>query len=183
VTRDDVEASFDLQPTLRGRLIELRPLVPEDFDALYRAASDPRIWEQHPESNRHEREVFQRYFDGAIASRGAFAVLERASGRIIGSSRYCGLDPAAGEVEIGWTFLERAFWGGAYNGEMKSLMLDHAFRFVDRVVFVVGAGNLRSQRALQKIGATLRKREERAEPDGRVRAVVVFAIDRPAPAS
>ncbi len=121
----------------------------EDFDALFAAASDPLIWEQHPENNRHEKDVFQRFFAGAIESGGAFAVIERSSGRIIGSSRYWNLSPSKSEVEIGWTFLEREFWGGSYNGELKSLMLDHAFRFVERVVFVVGENNLRSQRAVQ----------------------------------
>ena len=171
------QAAFDLQPTLKGRLLELRPLTPEDRDALFGAASDPLIWEQHPESNRHEPALFQRYFDGAIASGGAFAVIDAGSGRIIGSSRFCNLDPGR-EVEIGWTFLERAFWGGAYNREMKSLMLDHAFRFVDRAVFVVGEGNRRSQNALEKIGATKLRREERPGPDGTMAGCFVFVITR-----
>src|SRR3982074_1611483 len=98
---------LNLQPTLRGDLIELRPLWLEDFEPLFQAASDPLIWEQHPESDRYTREVFQRYFDGAIESKGAFAIIEKKSGRMIGSSRYCNLDLAIGEVEIGWTFLER----------------------------------------------------------------------------
>jgi len=169
---------FDLQPTLRGDLIELRPLTPGDFDALYEAARDPLIWEQHPESDRYKPDVFQRYFDGAIESRGAFAVLERASGRIIGSSRYCNLDPAGHEVEIGWTFLERAFWGGAYNRELKSLMLDHALRFVDRVVFVVGENNLRSQKALQKIGAQFLRRVPRPGSTDGCAHDIVFVISR-----
>lgn len=155
-----VSVNFDLQPSLQGTLIEIRPLTPDDFDALFAAAGDPLIWEQHPERDRYTREVFQKYFDSAIESKGAFAVIERASGRIIGSSRYCNLNPAGSEVEIGWTFLERAFWGGSYNRELKSLMLDHAFRFVDRVVFVVGENNLRSQKALQKIGAGFLKKGE-----------------------
>src|SRR6202022_3237278 len=103
-TQLDARVKFDLQPTLEGNLIELRPLVREDFDALFAAASDPLIWEQHPESDRYTRPVFQRYFDGAIDSKGAFAIIDRKSGRIIGSSRYCGLQPGL-EVEIGWTFL------------------------------------------------------------------------------
>jgi RimJ/RimL family protein N-acetyltransferase len=111
------------------------------------------IWEQHPERDRWKPEVFQRYFDGAIASEGAFAIVDRATGRIIGSTRYCNLRD--GEVEIGWTFLEREFWGGAVNGEMKALMLTHAFRFVARVVFVIGENNWRSRRAVEKIGARL----------------------------
>jgi RimJ/RimL family protein N-acetyltransferase len=170
---------FELQPTLTGTLIEIRPLMLEDFDALFTAASDPLIWEQHPEKDRYEKEVFRRFFDGAIDSGGALAVIERSSRRIIGSSRYRNLKPSPSEVEIGWTFLERAFWGGRYNGELKSLMLEHAFRFVDRVVFVVGENNLRSQKALRKIGAELVTTEDRPAPDGSLRRNVIFAITRP----
>jgi RimJ/RimL family protein N-acetyltransferase len=168
--------NFDLQPHLTGKLVELRPLLLEDFAALRAAASDPLIWEQHPESDRWKPDVFQRYFDGAIESKGAFAIVDRRSGRIIGSTRYCNLDPAASEVEIGWTFLERAYWGGDYNGEVKSMMLAHAFRFVDRVVFVVGAHNQRSRRALEKIGARLERTTEATAPDGTVERKCVFVI-------
>jgi RimJ/RimL family protein N-acetyltransferase len=163
-------------------LIEIRRLMPGDFDALYEAAKDPLIWEQHPESDRYRSDVFQRFFDGAIESRGAFAVLERTSGRIIGSSRYCNLKVDEGEVEIGWTFLQRAFWGGSYNRELKSLMLDHAFRFVDRVVFVVGANNQRSQKALQKIGARFLKTSKRPGQNGVAPDDLIFVITRTGPA-
>jgi len=172
------EIEFDLQPTLTGNLLELRPLTPADFDDLFAAAGDPLIWAQHPESDRHTKEVFQRYFDGAIESGGAFAIIEMKSGRTIGSSRYCNLVPVAREVEIGWTFLEKEFWGGIYNREVKTLMLDHAFKFVDKVVFVVGENNLRSQKALEKIGARFLRTFERPGRDGMVERNVVFAIDR-----
>jgi N-acetyltransferase len=165
--------NFDLQPTLQGSLLELRPLKPEDFEPLFAAASDPLIWEQHPESDRYQREVFQRYFDGAIDSKGAFAIIEWKSGKIIGSSRYCNLNEATSEVEIGWTFLEREFWGGSYNRELKSLMLEHAFRFVDRVLFVVGENNLRSQKALRKIGAEFMKKLP-PSPEGITNVVFVI---------
>ena len=146
---------FELQPTLVGSLLELRPLRPEDWDALYSVASDPLIWEQHPDSERYEEPVFREFFRGALESGGALVVLDRRDGRIIGSSRYAQYDEARSEIEIGWTFLARSHWGGAYNGEMKRLMLDHAFRFVENVVFVIGPKNIRSQRSIQKIGAVL----------------------------
>jgi RimJ/RimL family protein N-acetyltransferase len=166
---------FELQPTLTGALLELRPLRRDDFDALYAAASDPLIWEQHPESDRYKREVFRRYFDGAIESGGAFAVVDRQTGRIIGSSRYHGYDAAASEIEIGWTFLERAYWGGAHNREMKRLMVGHALTFVTRVVFLVGLTNTRSQRAMEKVGGV--RRGIRANAVGR--ESVVFEITAP----
>ena len=169
---------FELQPHLIGRLLELRPLLPGDFDALHGAAGDPSIWEQHPEPDRWKPEVFRRYFDGAIASGGAFAILDRRDQSVIGSSRYCNLDPVASEVEIGWTFLARAFWGGTHNAELKQLMIDHALRFVDRVVFVVGENNQRSRKALEKIGAHLRDRVTGADREGRPVANVVFVITR-----
>ena len=167
---------FDLQPILKGELIELRPLRPQDFDGLFSAASDPKIWEQHPESDRYQRDVFQRFFDGALESKGAFAIIERKSGRIIGSSRYCNLDLTNREVEVGWTFLEREFWGGTYNRELKRLMLEHAFRSVDRVLFVVGEQNIRSQKALAKIGASFLKKAELPADDGTIKTNLVFAI-------
>ncbi len=170
--------AFDLQPTLTGDLIELRPLQPNDFDALFSAASDPLIWEQHPENDRYQRDVFQKYFDGALESKGAFAIIDRKSGRIIGSSRYCNLVAGNSEVEIGWTFLERQFWGGSYNRELKKLMLDYAFQFVDRILFVVGEKNLRSQKALEKIGARFLKKAHLPARGGTPALNLVFMITR-----
>ena len=144
---------FDLQPTLKGELLELRPLRPQDFQDLFAVASDPLIWEQHPNNDRYQEEVFQEFFRGALESRGALVALDRKDGRVIGSSRFHGYDAEKSEIEIGWTFLARAYWGGLYNREMKNLMMTHAFRFVDSVVFVVGKQNYRSQKALEKIGA------------------------------
>jgi RimJ/RimL family protein N-acetyltransferase len=143
---------FELQPTLKGRLVELRPLRQEDFPELYAVASDPLIWEQHPAKDRHKREVFERFFSDAMKSGGALLAVDPKDGRVIGSSRFYGYNERESEVEIGWTFLARSRWGGATNGEMKRLMLAHAFRFVARVVFLIGPENLRSQKAVEKIG-------------------------------
>jgi N-acetyltransferase len=147
--------AFDLQPVLRGELMELRPLRADDFPALYAVASDPLVWEQHPNSDRYREEVFREFFREALESGGALTAFDLKDGRVIGSSRFHGYDPARSEVEIGWTFLARTHWGGRYNGEMKRLMLGHAFKFVENVVFLVGPHNLRSRRAVEKIGGTL----------------------------
>lgn len=170
--------SFDFQPTLRGDLIEVRPLRAQDFAALFEAASDPLIWEQHPDNNRHKKAVFEEFFRGAIDSKGAFAVIERKSGEIIGSSRFWNLNTANDEVEIGWTFLSRKFWGGRYNRELKSLMLEHAFRFVERVLFIVGEDNLRSRKAVENIGGAYLKTIVRPGRDGVERRNVVYVITR-----
>ncbi len=146
------KSGFDLQPTLKGKLLELRPLQPEDFQALYAVASDPLIWEQHPKGDRYKEKVFREFFQKNLDSGGALVAIDLKSGQIIGSSRFHRYDPEGSEVEIGWTFLARSHWGGAYNGEMKELMLRHSFQFVDRVVFLIGPGNFRSQKAVEKIG-------------------------------
>ena len=144
---------FDLQPTLKDSLIVVRPLRPEDFDALFAVASDPLIWEQHPSHDRYELPVFRAFFKEALDSGGAFAIVDAKTGRIIGSSRFHAYGNFRREVEIGWTFLAREYWGGTYNRALKGLMLRHAFRFVDSVIFRVGPLNIRSRRALENIGA------------------------------
>lgn len=169
---------FDLQPVLTGPRLELRPLRPEDFDALYFAAADPKIWEVHPEPNRHERPVFETFFREALRSGGAFAVLDRSTGRIVGSSRYYDLNDERHEIIIGYTFLTRAYWGGSYNREMKTLMLDHAFRYVENVVFHVGENNIRSRKAMEKIGGVLSGFVEKAGADGHARRNLVYIISR-----
>jgi RimJ/RimL family protein N-acetyltransferase len=145
--------AFDLQPHLKGELIELVPLSPDDWDELFAVASDSLIWEQHPESDRYKENVFRAFFKGALESGGAFAIIDRKTCQIIGSTRFYGHDPEKSEIEIGWTFLARKYWGGRYNREMKDLLLAHAFRFVENVVFFVGETNFRSQKAMEKIGA------------------------------
>jgi RimJ/RimL family protein N-acetyltransferase len=144
---------FDLQPVLHGEILHLRPLQAADFDDLYAVASDPLIWEQHPANDRYKPDVFRKFFQDGLGSGGALIAVDSRDGRVIGSSRYNGYDEAASEIEIGWTFLARSHWGGRYNGEMKRLMLEHAFQFVEHVKFSIGMRNLRSQRAVEKIGA------------------------------
>jgi RimJ/RimL family protein N-acetyltransferase len=143
---------FDLQPILRGELVELRPLRAHDYDELYAVAADPLIWEQHPSKDRYKDEVFRVFFREAMESRGALIAIDAKGGQVIGSSRFHGYNQEKSEVEIGWTFLARSRWGGSYNGEMKRLMLQHAFQYVNSVVFIIGPQNLRSQLAVEKIG-------------------------------
>jgi N-acetyltransferase len=145
---------FDYQPLLSGELLEMRPLRREDFRQLYAAASDPLIWEQHPVKSRSTEDGFRQFFEESLSTGGALVAIDRNTLCIIGSSSYYGYDEQNDEVEIGWTFLARSHWCGLYNGEMKSLMLAHAFRFVNTVVFLVGPRNVRSQPALEKIDAT-----------------------------
>lgn len=168
--------SFELQPTLEGELLRLRPLREEDWEELFAVASDPLIWEQHPAPDRYQENVFREYFRGAMECGGAFVVIDRKTNRIIGSSRFIDYNESRSEIEIGYTFLARAYWGGVYNREMKALMLGHAFRFVRHVVFLVGPSNWRSQKAMEKIGGV--RIEPRLNKAGRMN--VVFQIDAPA---
>jgi RimJ/RimL family protein N-acetyltransferase len=167
---------FDLQPTLRRELLWLRPLRPEDRDALFAVAADPLIWEQHPVPDRYQEKVFREYFDGAMESGGAFIVLDAEDDRVIGSTRFLGYDGEKSEIEIGFTFLARSYWGGVYNREMKDLLLRHAFQFVRHVVFLVGPENWRSQKAMEKIGGV----RVGTRLNGSGRDNVVFQIDAPA---
>jgi RimJ/RimL family protein N-acetyltransferase len=143
---------FDLQPILKGELLELRPLRAEDFHDLYAVASDPLIWEQHPVRDRYKEKVFKGFFQESLKSGGALIVIDSKNGRVIGSSRFHGYDKETSEIEIGWTFLAKSHWGGTYNRELKQLMLRHAFQFVNEVIFLVSPENLRSQRAVERIG-------------------------------
>ena len=164
--------AFYLQPTLTGSLVRLRPLLAADHDALFAVASDPLIWEQHPDKTRSQPDGFRRFFQGALDSGGAFVVEDLATGKPIGSSRYDGHDTLRNEVEMGWTFLAWSHWGGRKNGEMKRLMIGHALRFVSRVVFLIHPANVRSQTAIRRIGAT--RAPDRADPSGGV--VWVFEV-------
>lgn len=150
---DDTEPHW--QPTLTGELVHLRPTRPADGSDMFAAASDPQIWAGHPVKDRYTQARFRDYFDGALRSGGALTIVERASGRIIGSSRYHDHDATRGRVEIGYTFLVRACWGRGFNREVKWLMLGHAFRFVETVQFAIASSNLRSRAAIVKIGASL----------------------------
>lgn len=165
--------------SLEGEHLNLRPLQAGDFETLHAAASDPLIWAQHPEPTRYQREIFRRFFDSAIEGGCAYAVLDRRSGAIIGSSRYYDWNPASREVAIGYTFLTRPYWGGLFNLQMKRLMLDFAFGHAQTVWFHVGKHNLRSRRALEKIGARVEK-EECRDVLGEIQECVFYRMYRPA---
>jgi len=145
---------FDLQPTLENEVIKVVPLKEEDFEALYAVASDPMVWEQHPNKNRYQRDVFQTFFKGAIESGGAFIVYDKQTGNVVGSSRYYELDEENNSVAVGYTFIGRDFWGKGHNAALKKLMLDYAFQFVDKIILHIGATNFRSQKATEKLGAS-----------------------------
>ena len=171
---------MDRQPVLEGERLILRPLTEADWDALYAVAADRELWAVHPSHDRWQEPVFRAFFDDALAKGGALAVVERASGEVIGSSRFqfCERAEEEDELEIGWTFLARAWWGKGYNAEFKRLMLEHAFDHVDRVVFRVGADNVISRKAMAKIGGRLTGVTFVEDRAGRPVEHVVYEITR-----
>lgn len=167
---------MNLQPSLEGRLLRLRPLLPADFEPLFAVSSDPKVWEQHPERLRYQRPVFENFFAAALESKGALVAIDLANGEMIGSSRYSGLRLEESRVEVGYTFLARRCWGRGFNAEMKKLMLDHAFQAVDEVFFYVGGSNWRSRTAMERVGATLVRTIERTPLEGAPYTSVEFRI-------
>ncbi len=140
-------------PHLQNSIVQLKPLEASDFECLYEVASDPLIWEQHPEKDRFQRQVFQKFFDGAIASRTAFLIIDSSNEEIIGSTRFYGFNSENRSIAIGYTFLARRCWGGTFNQAAKTLLLDYAFQFVEKVYFHVGVHNTRSFVAVSRLGA------------------------------
>lgn len=168
-----------LQPNVSDDRVLIRPLAADDFDALFAVASDPLIWEVHPAHDRWKEPVFRAYFDDGLASNGMVVFIDRSTGAIIGASRYeSEREPIeSGEVEIGWTFLARAYWGGEWNRSVKRLMIGQAFDAGYRAaLFLVGENNVRSRRAMEKIGGTLSDRTSMAMTGGKPVRHVVYEI-------
>jgi N-acetyltransferase len=152
-TTPSTDEPMNRQPTLVNASVELRPMMPDDFETLCAIAADPLLWEQHPSQERTQFAVFEEWFEDALASEGALTAIAVDGQEIIGTSRFDNYQPTTSEVEIGWSFLARSRWGSGLNGEIKKLMLKHAFQYVDTVVFTVHSQNMRSQRAVEKLGA------------------------------
>lgn len=171
-------SDFDFQPTLTGAFIAMRPFSDGDFEALYSVASDPLIWEVHPIPERHQRAIFRANMDEALSDKGGLVAIARATGTIVGFSRYSQLYVGEAEMEIGWTFLSRQLWGGQHNRDMKRIMLTHALASFPRVIFRVGRDNVRSRRAMEKIGGVLIPWEETVTALGRDMPFIAYEITR-----
>jgi N-acetyltransferase len=169
---------FDLQPTLEDHLLLLRPLTTEDFEGLYEVASDPLVWEQHPAKDRWQPDVFELLFADAMASGGAFAVIDKEKRKIIGSTRFHRIKESENAIEIGWTFLARKYWGGQYNRSMKQLMIDWALQFVDNILFYVDENNIRSQKAVEKLGGERIFAIEGTPLEVRLNASVIYRMTK-----
>lgn len=169
---------FDRQPTLVGDRVELRPTRSDDWAAHWAIAADPLLWEVHPAWDRYKEPVFRAYFDANLASGGSLTTLDRATGAVIGASRYWEVDPATRSVEIGATYLARALWGSSINTQVKGRMVAHALDAVEAVTFRIGASNIRSRRALEKIGGRLTDRTDMSMMAGILVEHVIYEITR-----
>ena len=151
---------FSIQSILENQEYQLIPLQQGDFELLYKVASDPKVWEQHPNKDRYKLEVFENFFKGAMESKGAFKIIEKSSGEILGSTRFYDFDENKNSIFIGYTFYGTQFWGKGINPQIKKLMLDYIFQFVNTVHFHIGKENVRSQIAMERLGGRKIAEEE-----------------------
>lgn len=176
IQKSEIIFTMDLQPTLSNSLITLRPLNLDDFESLYKVSSDPKLWEQHPRSNRYRREVFQELFEQRLSSNGAFVIVDEKTNEVIGSTGFYEYDEKNHSVVIGYTFISRKYWGTGVNKEIKKLMIDYALQFVKKVLFHIGETNMRSRKAIEKIGAVEDGSFDKENIDGTPRKVVTYKI-------
>lgn len=169
---------INTQPTLENEKVILYPLQRKDFEALYAVASDPKIWEQHPDNDRWKKEVFRTFFDLAIQSKGAFKIVNRATSEIIGSTRLYNYNQQENSIFVGYTFYAVVYWGKGVNRLVKNTILDYIFQYVSKVYFHIGANNIRSQIAIERIGADKIMEQEVTYPDGSSRLNFLYAINK-----
>lgn len=171
--------NFNLQPVLENDLCVLSPLEEKDFDALYKVASDPKIWEQHPNKDRWKKEVFEKFFEGAIQSKGAFKIINKETGEVVGSTRFYDFNQEEDCIFIGYTFYAVSCWGKGFNLSVKKTMLDYLFKYVSKVRFHIGAENIRSQIAISRVGAKKIAEEEVAYFGEKPKWNFVYEIEKP----
>ena len=168
--------NFSIQRTLENENFQLVPLKETDFEKLYQVASDPKVWEQHPNKDRYKREVFENFFKGAMESKGAFLIIDKVSQEVLGSTRFYDFNGKESTILIGYTFYGTNSWGKNVNPQVKKLMLDYIFQFVDQVLFHVGANNIRSQKAMDRLGAEQIGEEEIAYFGEESKTNIIFKI-------
>lgn len=170
--------NFSIQPILENENYKLIPLVENHFERLFEIASDPKVWEQHPNKDRYKREVFENFFKGALESKGAFLIIVRQSNEVLGSTRFYDFDEEKKSILIGYTFYGTKSWGKKINPQVKKLMLDYIFQFVETAIFHVGKNNIRSQKAMEKLGAKKIGEEEIAYYGELPRINVIYEIQK-----
>jgi RimJ/RimL family protein N-acetyltransferase len=170
-------------PTFTGTHVTLRPLVPEDRNAIIAAASDGKLWELFytvvPGPDTVDAWLASAFRDQGHGRALPFAVLDK-DGTLIGSTRYMRMAPENRRLEIGSTFYAARTQRTPVNTETKLLLLRHAFEAMDCVCVQIRTDflNRQSQRAIERLGAKKDGviRGHRIMADGRVRDMVVYSI-------
>ncbi|CAA7390214.1 GNAT family N-acetyltransferase [Chryseobacterium fistulae] len=170
--------NFSVQSILENKEYQLIPLQEGDFESLYEVASDPKVWEQHPNKDRYKRDIFKNFFEGAMESRGAFKIIEKITGEVLGSTRFYDYNETKNSIFIGYTFYGAKSWGKRINPQIKKLMLDYIFQFVDTVYFHIGKENFRSQIAMERLGGKKIAEEEVAYFGEPTRVNYVYKIKK-----
>ncbi len=169
---------INLQPSYKNKLVSIRPLKVEDKEKLFRVAADPLIWEQHQCKDRWQIDQFELFFDDSIKSKGCLVVIDNKQDEIIGSSRLKIITDHKPAIEIGWSFLARSYWGGVYNRSVKSILIEHAFRSVDHVLFYIDHNNIRSQKAVKKLGGKLIRKSSYSKYIKREPSTLTFLLKK-----
>tara|TARA_R110002110_G_scaffold110071_4_gene274411 strand:+ start:38714 stop:39313 length:600 start_codon:yes stop_codon:yes gene_type:complete len=142
---------------LRGQYIRLEPLSQDHAQGLFNRGRHAPDWQFMPRSCFIDLADTRQWIDEALAAadQQPWAIVENAKNKIVGSTRYLNIRPEHRSLEIGWTWLGQEWQRTGVNTEAKSLLLGNAFERLHclRVEFKVDARNLRSQRALERIGA------------------------------
>lgn len=177
--------SFSIQSvTLDGKYTRLRPLKKQDRDALLHAASDGQLWKLWFTSVP-SAETIDAYIDTALTGQKngvmlPFVVEDIRTGAVIGCTRYCNIDEANNRLEIGFTWYAQSYQRTATNTECKVMLLSHAFETLEcmAVEFRTHHANLRSQKAIERLGATRDGilRQHKIMPDGTTRDTYVYSI-------
>lgn len=170
--------NINIQPLFENEKATLYPLQEKDFEALYAVASDSKIWEQHPNKDRWKKDVFKTFFDLAMQSKGAFKIVDKTTGNIIGSTRFYNYNEQENSIFVGYTFYAVSYWGKGINKLVKVTMLDYIFQFVSKVYFHIGANNIRSQVAIERIGTVKIAEEVVTYSDGTSRLNFVYEISK-----
>jgi RimJ/RimL family protein N-acetyltransferase len=169
---------------LKGEFVELIPMTEEHFDVLFEMAEDRRIWEfLNNDMSTYEKKLV--FFQSAMQSKHAgdqfpFVVYHQKEQKIIGSTRYMHVNQPHRSVEIGATWYHPNYWASVVNLECKMLLLTHAFEELKtiRVWLKTSVENIRSQKAIQKIGAKYEGvlRNEMIRDNGTYRSSAYFSI-------
>ncbi|MBC5995028.1 GNAT family N-acetyltransferase [Pontibacter cellulosilyticus] len=172
---------------LENSRVLLRRYKPSDVDQLKDIVYDEDIWRLMPTkiSNQHEFEVWQQtVIKGYQAgTRYTFVIIDKATGKIAGSTSYGNISDTDKRLEIGWTWLSKEFRGTGLNRQCKFLLLQYAFDKLkyERVELKTDVLNMRSRKAMLKIGATEEGvlRSHTLMHDGRRRDTIYYSILRP----